>query len=281
MRRLLAARMSGLVSRQVHIAAPQQSIAGRRRFFREVGVRQTAPGLFLVLLDGRALRTPGRRPLELPSEGLALAVAAEWDAQTDSRRGLQPATMPLTSLASTALDIVAADPEEARRSCLGYLGTDSALFFASAEESSLLRRQEELLPPFVRWAEQEFAVSLASSRGLHRRVEHPPETSRRLGEVLGRLDPFALACLRSATAETKSLLVGLALLFRGIDLDRCLAAARLEEEFQIGLWGLVEGGHDLDRLNCAVTLSSVDVFLRLLLDRDRLREAVDRWKAAP
>lgn len=40
--------------------------------------------------------------------------------------------------------------------------------------------------------------------------------------------------------------------------------SRVEEEFQIGRWGLVEGGHDLDRVNCAVNLSSASFLLWLL-----------------
>ena len=32
-------------------------------------------------------------------------------------------------------------------------------------------------------------------------------------------------------------------------------AARVEEEFNIECWGLVEGGHDYDRLNCSVQMA--------------------------
>lgn len=278
-RGLLAAAGRAAVSprRAMHVAAPLPSVAGRRRFYRVVGV-EAAPLGFRVLLDGRVLKTPQRRPLVLPSEALALAVAAEWDAQTDPRRGIQPAAMPLTTLATTALDLVAADPKAVCRTCLGYLATDSALFLAPAEEPALLRRQEELLGPFVRWAEREFEIRLGVSRGSHRRIEHPKETVARLAGVVGGMDVLALACLQSATAESKSLLVALALLFRAADLEACLAAARLEEEFQIGLWGAVEGGHDLDRLNSAVALSGVDAFLRLLMDEKQHGQAADRWR---
>ena len=38
-------------------------------------------------------------------------------------------------------------------------------------------------------------------------------------------------------------------------------ASRVEEEFQISSWGLVEGGHDYDRLNCSVAVRSCVVLL--------------------
>ena len=57
---------------------------------------------------------------------LALGVANEWDAQTCPIKGLQPATMPITSLAYTALDQIAVDPSSTIDNCIRYLPTDSA-----------------------------------------------------------------------------------------------------------------------------------------------------------
>lgn len=45
---------------------------------------------------------------QFDSPELAMAVAAEWDAQT-STKGLEPAVMPLMALASTAIDQVWSD----------------------------------------------------------------------------------------------------------------------------------------------------------------------------
>lgn len=54
-----------------------------------------------------------------------------------------------------------------------------------------------------------------------------------------------------------------------------LVASRLEEEFQVEIWGVVEGGHDMDRLNNAVRISSVGTFMSLHYDSQQLEE---RWK---
>ena len=58
-------------------------------------------GGYQVLLDHRVLRTPARHPLVVPSRALALAIAAEWEWQL---KRIQPFTMPLMSLAATAID---------------------------------------------------------------------------------------------------------------------------------------------------------------------------------
>ncbi len=90
---------------------------------------------FGITLDRHALKTPSKNPLVLPTKALALAVAAEWRWQvSDQARSallfaldsafstedgpgtealmasmqinnrLQPSTMPLMSLAATAID---------------------------------------------------------------------------------------------------------------------------------------------------------------------------------
>lgn len=56
-----------------------------------------------------------------------------------------------------------------------------------------------------------------------------------------------------------------------------IAASRLEEEFQVEIWGVVEGGHDMDRLNNAVRLSSVGTFLSLYHGHEQLQEQSKRW----
>jgi len=90
-------------------------------------------------------------------------------------------------------------------------------------------------------------------------------------------DAWTLAAMQTVTMEAKSFLVGMAVV-RGVDgllrdatatatatatdggkkspflkdTKKAVMASRVEEEFQIESWGLVEGGHDYDRLNCSV-----------------------------
>ena len=53
---------------------------------------------------------------------------------------------------------------------------------------------------------------------------------------------------------------GALMLLTGI--DDAVAAARLEEEYQIAQWGMVEGGHDVDRAHINVQIASGRVLLR-------------------
>ncbi len=83
-----------LVAAQVVTVRRVEGAAGEEAILGSGDATSEATGGFEIALDGRALRTPGRRPMRFASEALAWAVAAEWDSQTGSR-GIEPSTMPL------------------------------------------------------------------------------------------------------------------------------------------------------------------------------------------
>jgi chaperone required for assembly of F1-ATPase len=117
------------------------TIKGRRRFYKAVEVRVVlptggsddaaagAPPKYEVTLDGRALKTPGRRPMHFESLGLAWGLAAEWDAQLGTR-GIEPSTMPLMGLVSTWLDQTAEGREVVVKNVFKYLATDTCCYYA-------------------------------------------------------------------------------------------------------------------------------------------------------
>ena len=79
---------------------------GVSRFYASVSVGESPCGGFVVLIDGRALRTNAAAELILPSRALAGAIAGEFAVQ---RERILPATQPLYNLASTAVDTYASE----------------------------------------------------------------------------------------------------------------------------------------------------------------------------
>jgi ATP synthase F1 complex assembly factor 2 len=77
---------------------------------------------FGIALDGRTVQTPMGQKLAVPSQSLAFAIAAEWDAQV---KHLQPADMPIMTLACTALDQAAYHPQVYRDQAMNFLPTDT------------------------------------------------------------------------------------------------------------------------------------------------------------
>ena len=52
--------------------------------------------------------------------------------------------------------------------------------------------------------------------------------------------------------------------YRKLSCNDVIVMSRLEEEFQCEIWGIVEGGHDLDRLHNKIRISSAYLFHQLL-----------------
>ena len=95
-------------------------------------------------------------------------------------------------------------------------------------------------------------------------AEHSENCLDQLDQVLRTLSNSELCALYSVTTVCKSLSIGMAVIKRFITVDEAVLAARTEEEYQIKLWGMVEGGHDVDRAHIRVQISSASTFLWLL-----------------
>lgn len=189
-------------------------------------------GGYVLALDGRPARTPGRAALALPTAELGEAVAAEWDAQGET---VDPATMPLTRLANSAIDGVARELEAVRRDIGRYASSDLVVYRAG-EPERLVAEQSAAWDPVVDWARAELGARFVLRQGLTY-VEQPPES---VAAVQARLQeersPFRLAALHVMTTLTGSVLLALMQAGGGIEARAAWAAAHVDELYQEGLW---------------------------------------------
>jgi len=191
-----------------------------------------ADGGLTVALDGRPVRTPAKAPLVVPGAALAEAIASEWAAQDAEVR---PETMPLTRLANSAIDRVAARRAEVVDQVAAYGNTDLLCFRADAP-SALVERQTAVWQPLVDWAAATLGASLRVTTGIVP-VAQPPETLAALRMALEALDDFELGAVGQLTAATGSLVIALALDAGRLTPDEAFAASQLDETFQMEAWG--------------------------------------------
>src|SRR5471030_2276050 len=92
------------------VSARQGGRPDSRKRFYERAHAGDAPGEggFPLLLDGKPVKTPARRTLTAPTQGLAEDLALEWNAQ---QKVIDPGSMPLTRLANAVIDAVSAQKE--------------------------------------------------------------------------------------------------------------------------------------------------------------------------
>lgn len=203
-----------------------------RRFYDQAGVKATGAG-FEVRLDGRVPRSPGGRPLLLPTLALAELVAAEWNAQKEV---IALASMPATRLAYTALDMDAAARKDSVASIVRYARTDLLCYCADGP-ASLVERQTAAWGPLLAWAREDLGLAFSQAAGVVHQ-EQPPRTLARTEQLALGLDDFALAGGAFATALFGSAILAFAVMKGRIDASAAYAASRVDEAFQEERWGL-------------------------------------------
>jgi chaperone required for assembly of F1-ATPase len=161
------------------------------------------------------------------------ALAAEWNAQGET---IDPASMPLTKLANTAIDGVANEIEAVRKDIARYAASD-LVYYRAGEPDRLVRAQEAAWDPVLAWARDTLGVTLVMSVGVTF-VQQPAPALARIREVLDEeQSPFALAALHVMTSLTGSVLIALMHAAGAVDVEQAWDIAHVDERHQESFWG--------------------------------------------
>ncbi len=185
-----------------------------------------------IALDGKPIKTPGKRDLVVPNDALAAVIAKEWNAQEGEVRA---AKMPLTRLATTAVDRVATQRDAIVRQTANYAATDLVCYRA-AHPPTLAARQQAVWQPLIDWAVLRYDAPLSVTTGVIP-TKQSAASLRAFAAAVAEQDDFALTALHVATAACGSLVIGLALIEGHLDAEGAFAVSQLDESFQIEAWG--------------------------------------------
>ncbi len=224
-----------------------------KRFWKNVAVEAGS-----ILLDGRAVRTPARAPLVLPTPELAEAVADEWRAVGEE---IDPRAMPLTGYANAAIDKIVPDKTAFAPGLAAY-GESDLLCYRAENPPELAARQAEIWDPLLDWARARYDIAFVVTAGIVHRAQ-PPETLTRLSAAVAARSPFELAALSPVVTIGGSLVVALMLAEEAITADAAFDATHLDELWQAELWGEEWMAADARALRRA-DFASADRLLRLL-----------------
>src|SRR5262245_23138081 len=202
-----------------------------KRFYKEATVAPRTGG-FAVLLDGRGVKTPAKRDLVLPNEALADAVAAEWAAQGTH---IDPAKMPLTRIANSAIDAVVDRRAEVAADIAAFAASD-LLCYRATSPAGLVAAQDKHWNPVLDWARDDLGANFVVGDGVVH-VAQPKEAVATFEKALAPFDPFRLAALHVMTTLTGSALLALACARGRISVDEAWRAAHVDEDWQIAHWG--------------------------------------------
>ncbi|KAK6361587.1 ATP synthase complex assembly protein atp12 [Orbilia blumenaviensis] len=221
------------------------------RFWEDVHLK-VVDGRYQILLDTRSIKTSAKNNVSVPVNKplLAYALQVEWATMRNSKEALKSHFIPLTSLASRAIDLEVAERDNAvveateaaegeemdTRSTreqitdfvMGYLDTDTVLMIsptrgghlAAAGEKQLRDRQLEVAHDIVEWAQENIPVpkgeeklDFVLSDGDHGILPSCQSSRTReiLRETISKFSVWELVGLECAVILSKSLLVALRL----------------------------------------------------------------------
>jgi len=202
-----------------------------KRFWKNATVAQVDGG-FTVLLDGRGVKTPAKTTLVVPTEDMAVAIAAEWDAQAEK---IDPMTMPVTRGANAALDKVTIQKAEVAAMLSAY-GDSDLLCYRATDPAALVARQAAAWDPLIAWSADTLQAPLAVHQGVMHVRQHQA-TLDRFDKLVADLDVFQLAAFHDLVALSGSLVLALAVIHGRLTAAEAWTLSRIDEDWQIEQWG--------------------------------------------
>jgi chaperone required for assembly of F1-ATPase len=202
-----------------------------KRFYENSSVAAQDGG-FAVLLNGRPVKTPRGNALVLPTEKLALAIAAEWRGQGEE---IIPTSMPLLRLANTVIDGVAANRDEVIGAILRF-GENDLICYRAHQPPELVARQKAGWDPLLDWVAQKHGANLRVAAGFTH-VDQPPQALAALRHALGNFDAFTLGALHVVGSITGSTVLALAVADGFLSGPRAFELSRIDETYQAEKWG--------------------------------------------
>lgn len=214
----------------------------------------------IVKLDDRELLTPDRRSLDLPSAALAEAIAQEWQAQGEKIGDkINPAAMPMTQLAFTAIDRVRDRRDLIIDELLNYLETELICHYG--DDPGLIAHQKKHWQALHDWLQTDFGVTLPVTVTIQP-LQAVQDHAWAVG-FMQALDPFRLTALQQAVAVSTSLVIGMALTAGKITAGAALDAAEVEADYQAEKWGR-DPEFVTRRMGQLTDFEAVEKFLALL-----------------
>lgn len=201
-----------------------------KRFYKDVSTEKSEGG-WLIKLDGRTLKTPGKIVLLVPSEKAAQLIAAEWDAQTDY---IRPELMPVTRLLNVAVEQTPDNRDALIAEARKYAGTD-VLCYREGEVRLHHEEQAAKWDPVLAWAAEQ-GVALKSTDTLIA-IQQNDAALDAVADFARGLANMELTLFVHLVAVFGSAVLAMSVMKNHLTGEAAFDLSRLDELWQIKYWG--------------------------------------------
>ncbi|VDL61739.1 unnamed protein product [Hymenolepis diminuta] len=195
-----------------------------------------------ILLDKSRLRTPGGNVFCVPHEGLALAVAHEWDSQ---KQNIERFTLALTNICCHVIDNpMERSKEKIVNGIMEFADTDTICYRVETPEE-LYADQEEKWGPILDVIQTQYNFRPPVTTGFDL-ASISPKSRELITSHLLSYNRWGLVGIQTCVENLKSLWLTLAMVDGYITSRKAVELSRLEQTFQERRWGSVEWFHEVD-----------------------------------
>jgi chaperone required for assembly of F1-ATPase len=202
-----------------------------KRFYKSVTLEKE-PGGYGVFLDGKPVKTPLRKILLLPYEGLAAKVAAEWDTQKET---INIHDMRITQLSYTYADKAEDEKDGIIAELLPYIETE-LICYPVPHPADLQKKQQTLWQPLMQEFTAKTGITLKTVTEITGAANGADEMAA-FEAVLRKEDGITLTAVQAAVPLLGSAVLGYALAKKWITPAAAHEAALVEELHQAENWG--------------------------------------------
>ena len=211
----------------------------------------------IIYLDAKELKSPEGRSLNLPYS-ISEKVFMEWQEVKDK---IYPDKMPFYAYSVTAVDKILNKENKILQNLESILSMDLILF-RSKDDEELYNYIEDLWEPFLEWINLEFNCRLIVNYELFPVEQNKNEISKCIS-LVKNFDHFKFSGFSHIVNLTSSFILGLAFLYKKINMHELYEIALAEELFQIKKWGSDEIS-ETRRKNIKKEISEACEFLNCL-----------------
>jgi len=201
-----------------------------KRFYKLVST-QKADGGYLIMLDGRPVKTALKNELLAKNEALANALVLEWSGQEEE---IVPDTMPFTQILSTKIDRVSHEREAIQDYLFKYLDTD-LLCHRTDQPPELNASQEEVWGPYLEWFEGKYGHALETTYGLSA-LNQPHQAHEAVQQEIKAMNDDIFTVLQLIVSACGSIVLGLAAINERATAEEIYTAMRVEENFKAKIY---------------------------------------------
>ena len=211
----------------------------------------------IIYLDAKELKSPEGRSLNLPYT-ISEKVFMEWKEVKDK---IYPDKMPFYAYSVTAVDKILNKENKILQNLESILSMDLILF-QSKDDEELYNYIKDLWEPFLEWINLEFNCRLIVNYELFPVEQNKNEISKCIS-LVKHYDHFKFSGFSHIVNLTSSFILGLAFLYKKINMHELYEIALAEELFQIKKWGSDEIS-EARRKNIKKEISEACEFLNCL-----------------